>query len=68
MTDIVRTEFKEKLIFNDPATSYWLKEQLEATKKRDIVDALGDAEMLVEILQGRLERLHEQFQVQKKPQ
>jgi len=36
---------EEQTISNDPATSFWLKEQLEVTQKRDPIDALNDAEM-----------------------
>ncbi|MBW8191308.1 hypothetical protein K0504_09690 [Neiella marina] len=44
----------EQAIANDPSTSFWLKEQLEATKHRDPVDALDDAESLVSALKSRL--------------
>jgi hypothetical protein len=43
----------------DTSTSYWLKEQLESTKKRDPVDALNDAEVLVSALKIRLSLLTE---------
>ena len=31
---------------HDPSTSFWLKKQFEATKERDSVNALIDAEAL----------------------
>lgn len=46
----------ESEIVNDPATSYWLKEQLSAASNRDIVDFLADAELLVAVLKARLEK------------
>jgi len=46
----------ESEILNDPATSYWLKEQISAASNRDIVDFLADAELLVVVLKTRLEK------------
>lgn len=46
----------ESEILNDPATSYWLKEQINAASNRDIVDVLDDAELLVAVLKKRLEK------------
>lgn len=43
----------EQSIRQDPATSYWLKEQLEFTESRDICDAIRDAETLLHILKQR---------------
>lgn len=37
----------------DPATSYWLRNAIEANEHRDPVDALNDAETLVRILKER---------------
>jgi len=37
-------------ILTDPTTSYWLRDALDASRARDILDALADAEMLVETL------------------
>lgn len=34
----------------DPSTSYWLKDALRAAEGRDLLDALADAETLVEVL------------------
>jgi len=42
---------------NDPTISYWLKEQLEIAQKRDPLDALNDAEMLVSILKEKFKQL-----------
>jgi hypothetical protein len=44
---------KEHKITADPATSYWLKEQIKVSKTRDIVDAIADTETLLEILNDR---------------
>lgn len=41
----------------DPSASDWLKDALVAVSKRDICDALSDAELLVAILQARFDRL-----------
>lgn len=38
----------------DPATSYWLKSALTSQLTRDPVDAVNDAELLLEILNRRL--------------
>lgn len=46
----------ESDILNDPATSYWLKEQISVASNRDIVDFLADAELLVAVLKTRLEK------------
>jgi hypothetical protein len=40
----------------DPSTSYWLRAQIVATAQRDPVDALRDAERLVEVLRLRCDR------------
>jgi|TARA_B100001059_G_scaffold22416_1_gene17938 hypothetical protein len=42
---------------HDPSTSFWLKKQFEATKERDSVNALIDAEALVSALKARLRLL-----------
>ena len=34
----------------NPATSDWLKNAITSARKRDVVDALNDAEILVEVL------------------
>ncbi|MDC5870529.1 hypothetical protein OPW39_17125 [Vibrio europaeus] len=48
---------RERELVNDPSTSFWLKEQFELTKKRDLIDALSDAEILVSILKSRVNLL-----------
>lgn len=44
-------------ILNDPSASYWLKNALRSATRRDIVDALNDAETLLAILQDRFDKL-----------
>lgn len=44
-------------ILNDPAASYWLKDALRSATRRDIVDAINDAETLLAILQDRFDKL-----------
>jgi hypothetical protein len=44
-------------ILNDPSASYWLKDALRSALRRDIVDALNDAEALLAILQDRFSKL-----------
>ncbi|EGQ7973450.1 hypothetical protein I7Z51_002372 [Vibrio parahaemolyticus] len=44
----------EQEVMNDPSTSYWLREQIEKSKERDILDVLDDTESLVLILKARL--------------
>ncbi|WP_172600129.1 hypothetical protein [Sulfuricystis multivorans] len=41
----------------DPSASFWLKEALRKSITRDPVDALNDAEVLVAVLKGRLDRI-----------
>lgn len=41
----------------DPSASNWIKDALVAVDKRDICDALSDAELLVAILQDRFHRI-----------
>lgn len=43
----------EREILADPSASHWLKSQLVATKSRDVVDAINDAEVLLNVLQQR---------------
>ncbi|EKF9121552.1 hypothetical protein O1B25_003420 [Vibrio cholerae] len=50
----MKTNNIEHTLLSDPSTSNWLKEQLDLTKKRDLVDALNDAEVLVTVLESRL--------------
>jgi hypothetical protein len=41
-------------IANDPSASYWLKAAVIASNQRDPVDALNDAEALVQVCKQRL--------------
>ena len=50
----MRIDTLEQELQYDPSASFWLKEQLEVTKGRDIVDAITDAELLVLVLKSRL--------------
>lgn len=52
-SEIKISEFEQAIAY-DPNTSDWLKGQLKATKKRDVVDALSDAQALVTALKGRI--------------
>ncbi len=47
----------EREIMADPSISNWLKTQLTASRNRDPIDALNDAELLVTLLNGRLDAL-----------
>lgn len=40
-------------VLNDPAASFWLKDAVRVCVKRDALNALRDAELLVKILQER---------------
>lgn len=40
-----------KEVLNDPSVHYWVKDQYKAAMKKDILDALRDAELLVEMLE-----------------
>ncbi len=42
-------------LLRDPATSFWLKQAIKDNLERDPVDALGDAEVLVVVLQNHLQ-------------
>ncbi|MDC5870232.1 hypothetical protein OPW39_15600 [Vibrio europaeus] len=54
---VKQTVNSERELVNDPSTSFWLKEQFELTKKRDLIDALSDAEILVSVLKSRVNLL-----------
>ena len=41
-------------ILDDPCASFWIKNALRSALERDPVDALNDAEVLVNILQENL--------------
>ena len=43
-------------ILKDPTTSYWLKDAIVALRKRDVVDALNDVEILLEVLTDDLSK------------
>lgn len=53
-TNVIPIGEFEKALLGDTNTSQWLLEQFEATKKRDPIDALKDAESLVSVLKARL--------------
>jgi hypothetical protein len=44
-------------VLADPCASYWLKDALRSAVRRDIVDAINDAETLVSVLTARLESI-----------
>lgn len=58
----MRTSELEETLEHDPATSYWLKNQFQETKKRDPIDALNDAETLVAALKARVDVLSKKEQ------
>ena len=43
-------------LIKDPTTSYWLKDAIVALRKRDVVDALNDVEILLEVLTDDLSK------------
>lgn len=47
-------EDKIAVVLNDPSVRYWVKIQYRESLKRDPVDALNDAELLVSMLKDRL--------------
>jgi hypothetical protein len=50
----------EKKLLDDPSASFWLKEQIQTTRKRDIGDAMGDAEALLMVLHARWNKITKQ--------
>jgi len=44
-------------VLADPCASYWLKDALRSAVRRDIIDAINDAETLLAILQDRFDKL-----------
>ena len=42
-------------VLSDPSSSFWLKQAVKESLSRDPVDAINDAEVLVAVLQNRLE-------------
>ena len=53
-------KINEQEILNNPTISYWLKEQIIISEKRDVLDAINDAELLLKILNERFEALANQ--------
>ncbi|MFL7013685.1 hypothetical protein [Enterovibrio norvegicus] len=52
----------ENEIKDDSSTSFWLRDQIAKSKKRDVVNALHDAQVLVGILESRLQNISVPFQ------
>lgn len=50
--DIATTGIEQRVL-TDPATSFWLKQALEASRVRDPLDALNDASALHAVLAER---------------
>lgn len=44
-------------VLADPSVRFWVKEQLHAASKRDLLDALNDAELLRRTLQNALDSM-----------
>lgn len=44
-------------VIASPATSYWLSSSLQSAVLRDPLDAVNDAELLLQLLQKRLDDL-----------
>jgi len=44
----------EKIVKQDPATSFWLKEQLHLSRNRDPIDMLNDIETLKGVIESRI--------------
>lgn len=47
----------ESKIMKDPSATTWLKEQIERSKQRDILDAIADTEALLMVLQSRWDQM-----------
>ena len=58
-TAVARPAFWNTLgeLLADPATSDWLKNAITTARERDVVDALNDAEILVEVLTVDLDNI-----------
>ncbi|HFL7769811.1 TPA: hypothetical protein ACG47G_004354 [Pseudomonas aeruginosa] len=41
-------------LLTSPGTSYWLRDAISSSMRRDPVDALSDAEVLLDVLRRRL--------------
>lgn len=61
INDLDDVKFIEEQIINDPAASFWLKEQIKDSSNRDILDVLNDVDILRSILTLR----HEAIKVSK---
>ncbi|MDC9563416.1 MULTISPECIES: hypothetical protein [unclassified Pseudoalteromonas] len=53
ITNLEDVKFIEEQIINDPAASYWLKQQIKESSNRDILDVLNDVDILRSILSLR---------------
>ncbi|WP_240919599.1 hypothetical protein [Metapseudomonas otitidis] len=51
--DVVKAIGFEEIL-TSPGTSYWLRDAINTSMKRDPVDALSDAEVLLDVLRRRL--------------
>jgi hypothetical protein len=49
-------KLSEQELLANPAISFWLKDQIRHINQRDVLDALRDAELWVELLQQRFNR------------
>ncbi|MDH5727373.1 MAG: hypothetical protein OEZ58_00070 [Gammaproteobacteria bacterium] len=47
----------EQQLVTDFSVSTWLKKQIEETKKRDILDAYNDAQLLLQVIEQRYSQL-----------
>jgi len=47
----------ESELLNNPTTSYWLRDAIIQTGRRDLIDALADAEVLLEVCRARVAAL-----------
>lgn len=56
-TNLEDVKFIEETIINDPAASFWLKEQIKESANRDILDVLNDVDILRSILTIRHEAI-----------
>jgi hypothetical protein len=48
----MNTKLEQELL-DGPCTSYWLKEQIRNLDKRDVLDAMRDAELLAKVANER---------------
>ena len=58
---MVEELFDEKILTDDPSTSDWLRNAIETSRRRDILDALRDAEVLVQVLRARWEGVQQRL-------